>query len=224
MKTKKVLIAGGYGAAMVIGQSIADANLRGYNEYEFCGFINDRAEEKFIGEYPVKGGFSDIPRLKKEGYCFISAIHKIGGQKLRSKLFDPYSLDDKDFATFIHPLAYVSPDVEIHSGTVVLANASISSGATIGKMTLIMSNVSIGHNNKIGDHCFFTANSCAGSYLNIGKGVWIGLNSTILGKLHIGDYSAIGAGAVITKNIGEDELWIGNPGRFHKNVSDKINM
>lgn len=224
METKKVLIAGGSGAAMVIGQSIIDAKLRGYYEYEFHGFINDRNEVKSINGYPIKGGFSDIPKFKKEGYCFISAIHKIGGQELRAALFDRYKLDDEDFATFIHPLAYVAPDVNINRGVAILANSSISPGTTIGAMTLVMNNVSIGHDNKIGENCFITANSCLGSYLSIGKGVWIGLNATVLGKLSIGDYSAVGAGSVITKSIADNELWIGNPGRFHKSVSDKINM
>lgn len=224
MKNRKVLIAGGYGTAMVIGQSILDANKRGYTEYEFCGFINDKTDSKFIGDFPVMGGFADISKLKQQGYCFISAIHKIGGQELRSKLFDPFFLDEEDFATFIHPLAYVAPDVEIKSGSIVLANASISPGTSIGNMSLIMNNVSIGHNNVIGSNCFFTANSCLGSYLTIGKGVWVGLNSTILGKLTIDDFAAIGAGAVITKDIGKNELWIGNPGRFHKKVSENINM
>jgi sugar O-acyltransferase (sialic acid O-acetyltransferase NeuD family) len=224
MKTKKVLIAGGYGAAMVIGYSILDANLRGYNDYEFCGYLNDKIEEKEIDGYPVMGGLSDIPRLKKEGYCFISAIHKIGGQEERTRLFEPYSLSDDDFATFIHPLAYVASNVKIGAGSVVLANASVSAGTSIGKMNLVMNNVSIGHNNTIGDNCFFTANSCLGSYIKMGKGVWVGLNATILGKLEIGDFSAIGAGAAITKSVNKNELWIGNPGRFHKMVYENINM
>jgi UDP-3-O-[3-hydroxymyristoyl] glucosamine N-acyltransferase len=91
-------------------------------------------------------------------------------------------------------------------------------------MNLVMNNVSIGHNNTIGDNCFFTANSCLGSYIKMGKGVWVGLNATILGKLEIGDFSAIGAGAAITKSVNKNELWIGNPGRFHKMVYENINM
>lgn len=224
MGSRKVLIAGGYGAAMVIGQSIVDANIRGNSDYEFCGFINDKEDRGFIGNFPVKGRFADIPKLKKEGYCFISAIHKIGGQELRSSLFDSFDLSEEDFATFIHPLAYVAPDTIIECGTAILANASISSGSSVGRMSLIMNNVSIGHDNRIGSNCFFTANTCVGSYLSVGRGVWFGLNSTILGKLTIGDFAAIGAGAVITKDVGANELWIGNPGRFHKRVSENIKM
>jgi UDP-2-acetamido-3-amino-2,3-dideoxy-glucuronate N-acetyltransferase len=42
----------------------------------------------------------------------------------------------------------------------------------------------------------------------------IGANSTILGGITLGKYSMIGAGSVVTKNIGKHELWYGNPAKF----------
>lgn len=42
----------------------------------------------------------------------------------------------------------------------------------------------------------------------------IGANSTILGGVTLGKYSMIGAGSVVTKNVGEHELWYGNPAKF----------
>ena len=41
----------------------------------------------------------------------------------------------------------------------------------------------------------------------------IGTNSTILPGLSIGEYSLIGAGSVITKNVAPHEIWVGNPAR-----------
>ena len=42
----------------------------------------------------------------------------------------------------------------------------------------------------------------------------IGLNATIREFLSIGDYATLGAGAVLTKNIPSNEIWIGNPAKF----------
>ena len=47
--------------------------------------------------------------------------------------------------------------------------------------------------------------------VSIGKNVYIGANSTILPDLIIGDNSIIGAGAVVTKSIPKNEVWVGNP-------------
>lgn len=46
------------------------------------------------------------------------------------------------------------------------------------------------------------------------KGVSIGAGSTILLGITIGKNAVIGAGSVVTKNIPDNELWLGNPARF----------
>jgi acetyltransferase-like isoleucine patch superfamily enzyme len=59
-------------------------------------------------------------------------------------------------------------------------------------------------------------NSLAGtktSPIRIGNDVFIGANSIILKGCFIGDKVIVGAGSVISKNIGCDEVWGGNPAR-----------
>lgn len=51
---------------------------------------------------------------------------------------------------------------------------------------------------------------------HIGKQVSIGSGSVILGNVVIGDNAEIGAGSVVTKNVPANEIWLGNPARFHK--------
>ena len=45
----------------------------------------------------------------------------------------------------------------------------------------------------------------------IGRGVFVGSSCIILKGVTIGDYSIIGSGSVVTKNIGGGEVWGGNP-------------
>ncbi|MDO5089038.1 MAG: sugar O-acetyltransferase [Leptotrichiaceae bacterium] len=47
--------------------------------------------------------------------------------------------------------------------------------------------------------------------ITIGNNVWIGANVTILPGVSIGDNSVIGAGSVVTKNIPENVVAVGNP-------------
>ena len=72
----------------------------------------------------------------------------------------------------------------------------------------------VGHSNQIGEYCHIAAQACVGSYLHVGKGVHFGLNCTIRECLTIGDYATIGMGAVLTKNVGEKEIWAGNPAKL----------
>lgn len=50
------------------------------------------------------------------------------------------------------------------------------------------------------------------------KGASIGANATILAGITIGENSLIGAGSVVTKDVPENEIWIGNPAKFLKNI------
>lgn len=220
--SKKVLIYGGAGPASVIGQAIVHANSLGYKEYEFAGFVNDKGEGNEIDGYPILGMLSDTPKLIEQGYYFIYAIYKIGGQIDRIQWFNDLHIPSDRLATFVHPLAYVAPNSELSPGCVIMPGASVSGNTKIGIGTLLMNGAAVGHDNQIGDHNFFTAKSCLGSWIKTGLGVWIGLNSTVRGRTVLEDYSAIGAGAVVTKNVGKGEIWVGNPAKFHKNVNDEI--
>lgn len=50
----------------------------------------------------------------------------------------------------------------------------------------------------------------------IGDNVFIGAHTTILKGVVIGKNAVIGACSTVTKNIGENEVWAGNPARFIK--------
>ena len=47
----------------------------------------------------------------------------------------------------------------------------------------------------------------------IKKGASIGANATIIAGNNVGEYSLIGAGAVVTRDVGNNEVWAGNPAK-----------
>jgi len=44
--------------------------------------------------------------------------------------------------------------------------------------------------------------------------VHIGLNATTRENTTIGKNATLGMGSVLTKDIGENEIWVGNPAKF----------
>jgi acetyltransferase-like isoleucine patch superfamily enzyme len=54
--------------------------------------------------------------------------------------------------------------------------------------------------------------------ITIKSGAWIASGSIILGGVTIGENSVVGAGSVVTHDIPDNELWFGNPARFHKKI------
>lgn len=216
-----VLIFGGIGAGSTIAMAIVDANRNGYTEFIFKGFINDKDNLSSIDGFPVVGGKTDIPRLIKEGYYFLNTVYKIDGQNERIELFNSFMIPDLQMAKFIHPRAYVAPNVSVGPGCAILPHANISSNVKLGKNNRVMTGAMIGHDCEIGDHSFFAANSCVGSHILFGVASYCGLNCTVGGKLLVGEFSVIGMGAVVTKDVQAYEVVAGNPAKHMRFVTDK---
>ncbi len=55
----------------------------------------------------------------------------------------------------------------------------------------------------------------------IGENVWIGAGVIIMPGIHIGNNSVIGAGSVVTRDIPENVVAVGNPCRVLREISDR---
>lgn len=212
---RKVAILGGKGNAALVAAAMEHARRMGATEWEVAGFLNDREPVgSIIDMFPVIGKTTDAKRLLDDGYWFVNAILRIDGNHERIAMFENLGIPDDRLATFVHPMAYVAPSVQLGAGCIIMPNVSMSQGTKLGKGCLMMVGSMMGHDNIVGDFCHIAAQAAVGSYLTIGKGVHIGLNATVKENLSIGDFATLGAGAVLTKNMGENEIWAGNPAKF----------
>ena len=83
--------------------------------------------------------------------------------------------------------------------------------------------ITLGDNTKIGPDChLLTADHprdhverrkhrVRGKPITIGDDCWLGANVTILPGVTIGNGCIIGAGSVVTKDVPDDKIWVGNP-------------
>lgn len=212
---KKLIILGGIGNGSVIAEAILDANHRGDREWEFAGYLNDRIPRGgSIESLPVLGKLADWPEFAGQGCFFINTIYRIDGQQERVDLFEGLGIPDERLATFVHSMAYIAPNARLGPGTVVMPQAVVSSAATIGRGCLVMVGATILHNCRIGKYCHFAAKCCVGANAEIADGVHVGLNATTREDLTIGRNATLGMGSVLTRDMGEGEIWVGNPARF----------
>lgn len=56
--------------------------------------------------------------------------------------------------------------------------------------------------------------------VHIGRNVWVGAGALIMPGITIGDNSVIGAGSVVTKDIPENVIAVGNPARVLREIND----
>jgi acetyltransferase EpsM len=212
---ENIIIIGGSGNGSVIADAITDARLQHSSNARVCGFLNDRlAKGDQIAGYPVLGSLTDVQLFLKQGFRFIFTIYRIDGQKERIDIFKSLNIPQEALFTFIHPMAYVAPSAKVGLGTVLMPQVSVSSEAVIGDGCLLMVNSSVGHNTVLNAHCHLAAQSCLSSHVLLEEGVHIALNATVREDLVIKKYSTLGMGSVLLNNIGEKEIWAGNPARF----------
>lgn len=107
---------------------------------------------------------------------------------------------------------FIGENVMLNYGCVILDVCPV----TIGDHTLIGPNThiytachSLDSKERLKDVEF-------GKPVTIGKNVWIGGNCTILPGISIGDNSIIGAGSVVTKNVPNNVVVVGNPAKIMK--------
>ncbi|MDB5035972.1 MAG: bifunctional isomerase [Chlorobi bacterium] len=123
--------------------------------------------------------------------------------------------------------AHVMKGARIGADCNVGDHAFVESGVVIGDRVTIKNGVAIWDGVTIADDVFLGPNCVLTNDLfprsrvyhaenvptAIGRGVSIGANATIVAGVTLGEYSMIGAGAVVVKDIPPFALVVGNPAR-----------
>ncbi len=130
--------------------------------------------------------------------------------------------------TRIWHFCHIMPDAEIGPSCSFGQNCHIASGVTIGARVKVQNNVSIYSGTTIeddvflGPSCVLTNVSNPRAQVNrhaiyeqtrIRRGATIGANATIVCGITIGRYAFIAAGAVVTRDVADYALVLGNPAR-----------
>jgi UDP-2-acetamido-3-amino-2,3-dideoxy-glucuronate N-acetyltransferase len=110
----------------------------------------------------------------------------------------------------------IGPNTRIAANAHILAGAKIGKNCEIGEGAIIGSNVILEDEVTVGPCAVFCRNttSTGGSQTIVHSGASIGANSTILDGVKIGHKSSIGAGSVVSQNIPQNAIVIGNPAQI----------
>jgi UDP-2-acetamido-3-amino-2,3-dideoxy-glucuronate N-acetyltransferase len=129
--------------------------------------------------------------------------------------------------TRIWPWAHVMPDAVIGADCNIGEHAFVESGVVLGDRVTVKNGVCLWEGIKAEDDVFFgpnavlTNDSRPRSRIDRGgavptlirRGASIGANATLLCGITVGRHALIGAGAVVTKDVMDHALVVGNPAR-----------
>ena len=149
-------------------------------------------------------------------------IHLVGKPHVTARLFESIHIPDEKWATIIHKTAFVDSSVQLEPGVFIMYNAYIAPRTKIGKCTMIKSNTNIGHDVIIGAVSHVAMGSIIVSCSELGYCSMVAVGATALAHTRIGNYAILGAGSLLTKNIPDDEIFVGSPAKFLKNISEEV--
>lgn len=106
----------------------------------------------------------------------------------------------------------IGNNVYINSNSLLMARG----GITIDDDVLIAANVQLLSNN----HDEYERQILTCKPIHIKKGAWIGAGASILPGVTIGKNAIVGAGAIVTKDVGDFEVAVGIPAKVVKKLDE----
>ncbi|GAN70632.1 transferase [Acetobacter syzygii] len=162
----------------------------------FIGYLDDGAD-------PLRAYNHPLPQLGTiAGYKPASPDHRlvmaIGSPAGKQKIVG--LLGPEQFATLIHPTAWVSASSTIHQGAIVGVFADISANATVGEFATVNGYGSVGHDATLGPFATISGYVDLTGNSTVGKGSFVGSGARVLPHVHVGEHCTIGAGAVVVRS------------------------
>jgi sugar O-acyltransferase (sialic acid O-acetyltransferase NeuD family) len=211
----RVLILGAGGHAQVVADILWHMHEAG-DDIVPIGYLDDKPQligARLLG-LPVIGMLHSLTTIDHD-----AAIVAIGDNRIRCRIFNEVSALGERMVIAQHPRAIVAPDASIGVGSMICAGAIVNPGSVIGSNVILNTACTVDHHNRVGDHAHIAPGVHLGGDVRIGDGTLIGIGATIIPQRSIGDWSAIGAGSVVTKSIADRMMAAGNPARVIRTLS-----
>lgn len=177
------------------------------NQWEKIIFVDDVTEEKNVNG-AVVFRFAEVEQFRGN----IEFVIANGEPANRQLLYDKIKGAGFPMGTVISPKATIWTGAEIGEGCII-GEAIISVDVKLGNNVFIQHKCILGHDVKIGDHSLVSNLCFVGGYTQIGNRVYMAPGSMAKDRLKVDDDSIIGLGAILTRNVKEKSIMVGNPAK-----------
>lgn len=180
--------------------------------WNMLGFLDDNEEiqGQQINGYFVLGKSEDVGNYP-DAY-FVCAV---GASRIREKIINRVKEINPNikFGTVIDPTVEMSNIVDIGEGTIICAHTIITVNICIGNHVIINLDCTIGHDAILQDFVTLYPSVNVSGMTNIGYCSELGTGMQIIQGKAVGNYSIVGAGAVVVKDIPEKCTAVGSPAK-----------
>ena len=180
--------------------------------WNLLGFMDDAddIQGSEINGYKVLGKTADV-----DNYPDAYFVVAVGASRTREKIVSNMKTVNPSikFGTVIDPSVEISDLVTIGEGTIICAHTIITVNIEIGAHVIINLDCTIGHDAVLQDFVTLYPSVNVSGITNIGHAVELGTGMQIIQGKTVGDYSIVGAGAVVVKDIPAKCTAVGSPAK-----------
>lgn len=188
-------------------------------KHKIGGILDDKLPKnsEFMG-YTVLGKIENLKEISKH-YDIHAGIIAIGDNYTRLQVSKRIMELNPSFCfvSAIHPSVILGKNVEIGKGSLIMPGVIINNDTKIGQHCYIGNHTSIDHDAIVEDFVSFSPGCTTGGTVKIGFCSAICLKAGIIHGISIGQHSVVGAGAIVTKNLGDQILAYGVPAKKIRN-------
>lgn len=207
---RDLVIIGTGGFAREVHQIVEDITAAG-GPWRFVGFLDGNASRHgtTVHGHTVLG-----PPEWLLTHSETAAVVAIGNPAVKRRIaLDLTTKGFNNFATLVHPRAWIGNRVELGPGTIVCAGTCITTDIKIGSHVILNLCCTVGHDTEIEDYVTVAPGANISGAVRLEEGVDLGTNCTIIQGLAVRHWSVVGAGAVVVREIPANVTAVGAPAK-----------
>ncbi len=214
--TKPIVIIGSGGFGREVLTLLEDINSEG-SQFEILGFVNSDRDEP-------EGSFVDgIPLLNRKILANppkdLNGVIGIGFPAVKFQLWQQFR-DSLFWPNLIHPTVVQSKRVRLAGkGIVITAGNILTTNIEIADQVMINLASTVGHDVRLGAFSVVSPSVSISGGVTVGTGANIGTGAVINPQIAVGEWSIVGAGTVVTREVPPNSTVVGVPGAVVKERS-----
>lgn len=205
-----IVIVGSSGHAKVVIDVVEREGL-----HTIVGLIDAfRAVGEETLAYRVLGAEADLPALAEQ-HALGGVLVAIGDNHVRARVTAVVAAlcPQLQFVTAVHPQASIGKAVRLGAGSVVMAGAVINPQCEVGQGCIVNTRASLDHDSVMAAFSSLAPAAATGGNASLGSCSALGMGALLLQRMRVGEHSVVGAGAVVTRPVGDLCVSYGAPAR-----------